>query len=80
MNFMSLLGIRFRIANNCTRWREIFKGLSQDGGQADFSENLRASRLYNGLSNEPSRWTIPLNNCLAASQLFIMPTLNFYYL
>ncbi len=36
------LAIRCLIANYCTRWRRSFKGLSQDGGWADFSKNLRA--------------------------------------
>ncbi len=30
------------------------KGLSQDGGQADFSKNLRTSLFNKGLSNEPN--------------------------
>ncbi len=37
---------RCLIANYCKRWRHSFKGLSQDGGWADFSKNLRAS-LFN---------------------------------
>jgi hypothetical protein len=36
------LAIRCLIANYCKRWRHSFKGLSQDGGWADFSKNLRA--------------------------------------
>ncbi len=35
------LAIESLIANYCMSWRGIFKGLSQDGGPADFSENLR---------------------------------------
>ncbi len=31
-----------------------FKGLSQDGERTDFSENLRASRFYDDISNEPT--------------------------
>jgi hypothetical protein len=55
MNFIHALAIRFRIANSCTTWsEEIFKGLSQDGGRADFSKNLRASIFNKGLSNEPN--------------------------
>ena len=53
-NFIPALAIRFRIANSCTTWSEIFKGLSQDGGQADFSKNLRTSLFNKGLSNEPN--------------------------
>ncbi len=30
-----------------------FKGLSQDGGRTDFSENLRTSLFNDNLSNEP---------------------------
>jgi hypothetical protein len=33
--------------------RMLFKGLSQDGVQADFSKNLRAYLFNKGLSNEP---------------------------
>jgi hypothetical protein len=29
----------YAIANYCTRWLCNFKGLSKDGGQADFSKN-----------------------------------------
>ncbi len=46
--------IRNTVANSFTRGRGIFKGLSQDGGWADFSKNLRASLLYKGLSKEPN--------------------------
>jgi hypothetical protein len=46
------LGNRIQIANNWTRWRGIFKGLSQDG-RADFSEDLRCSLFNADLSNEP---------------------------
>jgi hypothetical protein len=48
------LEIRFRIANSHTRWRCDFKELSQVGGWADFSKNLRASLFNKGLSNEPN--------------------------
>jgi hypothetical protein len=43
------LAICFQIANSCS-----FKGLSQDGRGADFSENLRASLFNKDLSNEPN--------------------------
>jgi hypothetical protein len=79
MNFISLLGIRFRIANSCTRWCGIFKGLSQDGGQADFSKNLHASLLNKGLSSEPSRWTVSLNYYLAVSPLFFECPLQIFH-
>jgi hypothetical protein len=36
MNFIAALAIRILIANSRTRWRGIFKGLSQDWGRADF--------------------------------------------
>ncbi len=32
--------VKCLIANYCMRWRGIFKGLSQDGGRADFSKKL----------------------------------------
>jgi hypothetical protein len=38
----------------CTRRRRIFTGLSQDGGRAYFSKNLRASLFKKYLSNEPN--------------------------
>ncbi len=44
------------------------KGLSEDGGRTEFSENLRASLFNDDLSNEPklqpdpSRWTVPLSS------------------
>ncbi len=37
------LAICFQKANSCRRWWSIFKGLSQDDRQTDFSTNLRAS-------------------------------------
>ncbi len=42
MHFIPALGIRFRIVNSFTRRRGIFKGLSQDGGQADFYSETSA--------------------------------------
>ncbi len=51
---MAALVIRILIANICTRWRWIFKGLSQDGGQADFSRHFRASHFNDDLSNVPT--------------------------
>ncbi len=54
MNFIPALGIHFQIANSSTRRRGIFKGLSQDGGRADFSTNLRASLCNKDLSNGPN--------------------------
>jgi hypothetical protein len=43
------------MANYCIRWRGIFKGLSDDGGRADFSKkNRRASSFNKDLSNEPN--------------------------
>jgi hypothetical protein len=46
------MAIESLIANYCMSWRWIFKGLSQDGGQADFSKNLRDTSFYKDLSNE----------------------------
>jgi hypothetical protein len=43
MNLTPALAIRFQIAKSFMRWRGIFKGFSQDGGQTDFSQNLHAS-------------------------------------
>ncbi len=45
VNFMAMLGIRILITNSCTRCRWIFKGISQDEGRTDFSENRRAFSL-----------------------------------
>jgi hypothetical protein len=52
MIFITPLAICSRIANTFMRWRGIFKGLSQDWGQADFSKNLLASLFNKGHSNE----------------------------
>ncbi len=46
------LVICFQIANSRTRWRCSFQWLSQDGGRADFPENLRESLFNKELSNE----------------------------
>ncbi len=55
------LAIRCLIANYCTRGRCNFKGLSRDGGWADFSKNLRASLFNDDLLNDPNfGWTVPL--------------------
>jgi hypothetical protein len=54
INFLPVLGIRILIDNSFTKWREIFKGLSQDGALADFSENLHVSLFSDNLSNEPT--------------------------
>jgi hypothetical protein len=53
--------ICFQTANSCTRWRYNFKGLSQDGGLADFSKSLPASLFNKYLSNELQR-PISLDN------------------
>ncbi len=42
MNFILALVINFRIANSCTRWRRIFKRLSQNGWQVNFSKKTSA--------------------------------------
>jgi hypothetical protein len=42
INLIPALGIHFRIANSRTKWRCNFKGISQDWGRTDFSENFRA--------------------------------------
>ncbi len=44
----------FQIANSRTRWPFNFKGLSQHGGLAVFSKNIRASLFNFGLSNVPN--------------------------
>jgi hypothetical protein len=48
------LAFKFLMANYCTRWYGIFKGLSQDGGCAEFSKNLCASLFNKYLSIEPN--------------------------
>ncbi len=53
MRLTTQLAIRCLIANYCTRWCCNFKGLSQDGGRAEFSKNLRASLFNDDLWNEP---------------------------
>jgi hypothetical protein len=52
MNFIPVSEIHFRIANSRSRWRCNIKGLSQDGGRTDFSENLRSSLFNDDLSKE----------------------------
>jgi hypothetical protein len=42
------------LANYCTWWRCNFKGLSEDGGRADFSKNFCASLYNEDLSIEPN--------------------------
>jgi hypothetical protein len=51
VNFIPALGIRFRIANSCTRWRGIFQGLSKDGDGQIFLKTSAPLSLIN-LSNE----------------------------
>jgi hypothetical protein len=60
MNFIPGMAIHLRISNSFTRWRGILKGLSQDGGQADYSKNLSASFFNKGLTNEPNLGRIHL--------------------
>jgi hypothetical protein len=52
-------------ANYCMRWHKIFKGLSKDGGRADFSKKPPRLSLFNkSLWNEPNLGrTVPLNLC-----------------
>jgi hypothetical protein len=50
--FIPTLGVRILRANSCPRWRGIFKGLSQEGGRNNFSENLHASPFTKDLSNK----------------------------
>jgi hypothetical protein len=57
---MPELGILILIADSCTRWRGIFEGLLQDGGRADFYENLRASLVNDDLSKETTSSQIHL--------------------
>ncbi len=62
MKFMATLAFRILIANSWTRWRGIFKGLSQDGEQADLCKNLRGSLFDKYLSNEPNSSRISLGS------------------
>jgi hypothetical protein len=52
VRFTTQLAIRYLISNYCIRWLN-FKGLSQDGGLADFYKSLCASIFNDDLSNEP---------------------------
>jgi hypothetical protein len=36
----------------CKRWRRIFKGFSQDGGQADFAKNICALPFNKDILND----------------------------
>ncbi len=48
------LPIECIIGNYCTRWRHCFKGLSLDGGHADFLKSLRDASFNKDLSNDPT--------------------------
>ncbi len=52
--FIPALENCFQIANSCTIWSYSFKGLSQQGGREDFSQNLGTSLFNDDLSNEPN--------------------------
>ncbi len=61
----ALLAIRILIANSCTRWRWIFKGLSQNGGRANFQKissphPLMTTIRLNRFQPVPSPWTVTL--------------------
>ncbi len=62
--FVPGMVICFQIANSCTRWRRNFKGLSQHGGQANFSINICASLFNKDLLNEPNFGLIHLAGVL----------------
>ncbi len=53
------LPIQCIMGNYCTRWRHCFKGLSLDGGRADFSKKPPLIKIYR-ISAVSSRWTVPL--------------------
>ncbi len=53
MNLTAHLDIECLMDNYCMRWRGIFKGLSQDGGRADFSKKPSLT-LNKDPSNEPN--------------------------
>jgi hypothetical protein len=61
----ALLTIRIPIANSLTRWCCNFKGLSQNGGRADFIRNPRAS-----LFNETFRMSIILAGSISLDRTF----------
>jgi hypothetical protein len=42
------------MGNYCTRWRSCVKGLSLDGGRADFLKSSRDASFNEDLLNEPS--------------------------
>ncbi len=46
MRLAAHLAIKSLMANYCIRWRRILKGLSEDGGRADFSKKLPRHFLY----------------------------------
>jgi hypothetical protein len=56
------LAIRILIAKSCSRCSEIFKGISEDGGRANFSKIKLCSFLfYKGFSNNPNLGRIHLS-------------------
>ncbi len=76
LNFIPEFGIHCRIANSFTRLRIIFKGLSKDGGRADFSENLRASetcRMNLILKLSSQKYGFGIRNQRSGKNLFRIP-------
>jgi hypothetical protein len=65
-NFIPALAICFELPTAVRGGAEFLKRFTQDGGRADFSENLGANIFNKDISNElnlflpdPSRWTVP---------------------
>ncbi len=48
------LAVKCLKANYCIRWRGLFKGLSRDGGRAEFSKRPPRFLFDDDLSNEPN--------------------------
>ncbi len=64
--FLGIFVSNFRhfVVAVCTRWRGIFKGLSQDGRQPIIIKNSAPLSLIKTYQPDLSHWTIPLILCI----------------
>ncbi len=83
MNFMPALAIRILIANNCTIWRGIFKGFSEDGRRTAFLKTSAPVPLIKSLRMRPLLdWSISLdsihssNKSLPVHILHVLPSVQ----
>jgi hypothetical protein len=69
--FCKLSEIRYSIADNCTRWRGIFKELSKEGEflkvSVPYPFNYWSPFDWYDFHPNPSRWPVPLNPKLSSA-------------